>query len=99
MAKTNLTKDDILHLAKLANLQVSDEEVDKYLGQLEQTLDYVENLNELDTSKVDASASSTRLDNVYFTDGTENTRGLKPEEVMQNAKSKKGNAFKVTRIL
>ncbi len=99
MAKASLTKEDILHLAKLANLQISDEEVKKYLTQLEQTLQYVENLSELDTSKVKASASSTVLENIFFTDGTKNTRGLSPEEVIQNAKSKKGNAFKVTRIL
>lgn len=99
MAKASLTKEDILHLAKLANLQITDAEVEKYLNQLEQTLDYVENLSELDTSKVDASASSSVLENIFFTDGTENTRGLSQEEVMQNAHSKKGNAFKVTRIL
>ena len=99
MAITALTKDDILHLAKLANLQVSDAEVEKYLSQLEQTLEYVENLSELDTSKVNASASSTQLDNVYFADGMENTRGLNQNQVMSNTKSKKDHKFKVTRIL
>lgn len=97
--KSLLTKDDVLHLAKLANLQVSDEEVNKYLNQLEQTLEYAANLSELDTSKVDASASSTQLDNVYFEDGTKNERGLTPEEATKNSKNKKGNLFKVTRIL
>ncbi len=99
MAKASLSKEDILHLAKLANLQITDAEVDKYLNQLEQTLDYVDNMSELDTSKVDAAASSSQLDNVFFTDGTTNSRGLSTAEVLANSKSKKGTAFKVTRIL
>lgn len=96
---SSLSKDNILHLAKLANLSISEQEIQKYQTQLDQTLNYVANLSELDTTTVDASTSSSQLDNVYFEDGTENTRGLQPEEVMANTTSKKGNAFKVTRIL
>lgn len=96
---SSLSKDNILHLAKLANLSISGEEVQKYQSQFEQTIEYVDNLSELDTTSVEASASSTRLDNVYFDDGTENRRGLSPEQAMANTTSKKGNAFKVSRIL
>jgi aspartyl-tRNA(Asn)/glutamyl-tRNA(Gln) amidotransferase subunit C len=76
MSKTGLKKKDILHLAKLANLQLSDEEVDKYLNQLEQTLEYVENLKELDTKNVIPTSHATQVENVYFEDGTKNERAL-----------------------
>lgn len=94
-----LEKKDILHLAKLANLSTTDEEVEKYLSQLEQTLSYVENMQELDTSSIDGTAHSTQFDNTYFEDGTPNTRGLSPEQALSNTSQKKGSLFKVGRIL
>lgn len=89
MPRKQLTRADILHLAKLANLQVTDEEIDKYLSQLEETIDYVENLNELNTSGVEPTSHATKLENVYFTDGTPNTRGLDFSKI----------TFKVSRVL
>jgi aspartyl-tRNA(Asn)/glutamyl-tRNA(Gln) amidotransferase subunit C len=89
MSKTGLEKKDILHLAKLANLQLSDAEVDKYLNQLEQTLEYVENLKELDTKDVMPTSHATQVENVYFEDGTKNERALHYEN----------KKYKVKRIL
>lgn len=87
--KTLLTREDVLHLGKLANLQLNDEEVTKYLDQLEQTLEYVDNLKEIDTKGVEITSHATKVENVYFEDGTTNTRGL------DFTKTK----FKVSRIL
>ena len=76
MSKSGLAKKDILHLAKLANLQLTEAEVEKYLNQLEQTLEYVENMKELDTKNVEPTSHATKVENVYFEDGTKNTRAL-----------------------
>jgi aspartyl-tRNA(Asn)/glutamyl-tRNA(Gln) amidotransferase subunit C len=100
MAKnTVLSKEEILHLAKLANLSLSDEEIEKYSKQLTETIAYAENLSELDTSKVKPTSSSAHLENIYFEDGTKNTRGLSAEEAVANAKEKKDKYFKVGRIM
>lgn len=100
MATNNLlTKDEILHLAKLANLTLTDAEIEKYSKQLTETIDYAKNLEELDTSKVKPTASSAQLENVYFEDGTKNTRGLSAEDAIKNAKEKKDKYFKVGRIM
>lgn len=100
MAKnTELTKEEILHLAKLANLSLTDTEIEKFSKQLTETIDYVKNLDELDTSKVVASASPSQLHNVYFEDGTKDSRGLDAEEAVANAKDKKDKYFKVNRIM
>jgi aspartyl-tRNA(Asn)/glutamyl-tRNA(Gln) amidotransferase subunit C len=69
MAKKILSTDDVLHLARLANLQLTEKQVEKLKQQLSETLDYVENLSQLDTSKVEATAQTTNLINVEFTDG------------------------------
>lgn len=100
MSNTNLTKEDILRIAKLANLQVTDEaEIKKYSEQLSETIHYVENLNELDTSNTKPSSHSTDLNNVFFEDGTPNQRGLTQEQATQNAQQHKNGRFIVPRIM
>jgi len=48
-----ISKDDVLKVAALANLELSDSEVDTYRGHLDDILTYIEKLNELDTSGVE----------------------------------------------
>lgn len=100
MSKTvGLTKNDVLHIAKLANLQIQDTTVEMYRTQLEETINYVENLDELDTADVEPTSHSTRLSNIYFDDGTENTRQFSQKEALSNAKSTKKQMFVVKRIM
>ena len=95
----SLTREEIVHLAKLANLNLTDEEIEKFSKQLSETVQYVENLDELDTSKVNPTASTTKLRDVFFEDGMPSTRTFTPEEATKNAKNKKNNLFVVKRIL
>jgi aspartyl-tRNA(Asn)/glutamyl-tRNA(Gln) amidotransferase subunit C len=100
MAKTSeLTRKDILHIAELANLTVSDAEVEKYMNQLSETIKYVENLDELDTSNVEPTSHSTNVTNVYFEDGAKNERLFSQEEALKNGKNKKNGQFVVKRIM
>ena len=66
MAK--LTKKDVLHLAKLANLKLSQEEVERFLPQLSEILEHVIELNKVDTTGVDPTSQTTGLTNVYRAD-------------------------------
>ncbi len=97
--KAELTKKDILHIAKLANLTVSDEEVEKYMNQLSETIKYVENLDELDTANVEPTSHSTNVTNVYFEDGTANTRQFSQKEAVKYGKNIKKGQFVVKRIM
>lgn len=100
MKKTDLTKEQILHLAKLAALTISDEEVDQLKGQLDDTISYVENLNELDTEKTAPTNHTTNSVNISFEDGTPSTRTLDVKDVFANAPSKPvGDKFRVPKIL
>ncbi|HRN70236.1 MAG TPA: Asp-tRNA(Asn)/Glu-tRNA(Gln) amidotransferase subunit GatC [Candidatus Woesebacteria bacterium] len=96
---TDLTKADILHIAKLANLSLTDIEVEKYIIQLTETIHYVENLDQLDTNDVEPTSHSTNVSNVFFEDGTKNERGFTQEEALQNAKNTKNGQFVVKRIM
>jgi len=51
-----ISKEDVLKVAALANLELSDAEVDSYRGHLDDILTYIEKLNEVDTSNVEPLA-------------------------------------------
>jgi aspartyl-tRNA(Asn)/glutamyl-tRNA(Gln) amidotransferase subunit C len=51
-----ITRDDVLHVAELAHLELSEAEVEMYRGQLDSILTYIEKLNQLDTSEVEPLA-------------------------------------------
>lgn len=91
-----LTKDQVKHVAKLANLPLSDQEEEKYAQQLSKILEYVEQLNAVDTSNVEPTHSVTGLSNVMRADETEPS--LSQEEALQNAKNKENGFFKVKAI-
>ena len=63
-----ISKEDVLRVAELAHLELSEPEIEKYRAQLDSILEYIGKLNELDTSQVEpmaqvlAPASSTEAD-------------------------------------
>lgn len=89
-----LTKDQVKHVAKLANLPLTAEEEEKYSGQLSKILDYVDQLNRVDTSNVEPTFNVTGQSNVMREDET--TASLSQEETLLNA-PKKQNGFFVTK--
>lgn len=99
MAKNVLSKEKILHLAHLARLTLSDEEINKYQKQFGETIDYIKNLDELDTANVKPTNSVVDLKNVTYKDGTASKNGLTVKEATQNAKKVKENEFFVDRIM
>ncbi len=97
--KVDLTKDDVLHIAKLANLQIDDASIEKFRKQLTETLKYIENLGELDTKDIPPTSHSTNQTNIYFEDGSENKRLFTQEEALKNGKNIKKGMFMVPRIM
>lgn len=99
MSKKKLSKKDVDHLATLSALELSDEEEKKYQGQLGETIDYVKNLEKLDTKGVEPTSHTVDTSNVSFKDGGENTRGLTQEEALQNAESTRDGNFATKRVI
>lgn len=97
--KGKLTADEVKHIARLAKLSLTQEEVLKYEKQLDETLDYVENLKKLDTERVTTTSHTVNSANVFFEDGEKNTRGFSPDLTLSNAKNKKNGFFVVKRIM
>lgn len=66
MAK--LSEDQVKHVAKLANLPVTKEEIKQYSHQLSDVLSYIEQLDQVDTSKVEPTFNVSGQINVYHQD-------------------------------
>lgn len=64
MTTTTITRDDVLHLAQLSNLQLSDAEITSLQADLSNILGYINQLSELDTSGVEPTYQVTDLENV-----------------------------------
>jgi aspartyl-tRNA(Asn)/glutamyl-tRNA(Gln) amidotransferase subunit C len=88
MAK--ISRDDVLHLAQLSNLELSEEEINNLVNDISNILGYVEQLNELDIENVEPTYQVTGLSNVWREDEIINY-GVTREELL--ARSKKQNDF------
>ena len=88
---------DVEHVAKLARLELSEQEKQKFTNQLANILGYIEKLSEIDTQKVEPMMHSVSDENVIRQDITMlSTPHL---EIMQNAPEKEGNFFKVKKVI
>lgn len=84
---------NIAHVAKLANLQISSDEEQKFEMQLSTVLDYIARLNEIDTTNVEETSQVTGLENITRKD--EARKSLSQKEALSQAKSTHNGFFAV----
>jgi aspartyl-tRNA(Asn)/glutamyl-tRNA(Gln) amidotransferase subunit C len=96
-AEAKLTMDQVRHVAKLARLALSEEELQRLTPQLESILEYVAKISEVDVSGVEPMAHALPLANVLREDQVE--APLPIEKVLQNAPETDGRFFKVPKVL
>ena len=94
-----LSKDQIQHIANLARLNLSEEELETYGGQLTEVLDYIEQLREVDTTGVEPMAHVSGEKNVLREDEIREWDGQEKEEALNQAPEVEGREVKVRRIL
>jgi aspartyl-tRNA(Asn)/glutamyl-tRNA(Gln) amidotransferase subunit C len=92
-----LTRDDVAHVAHLARLEITDEELDVYTEQLAAVLDHAADVAALDTSGVPPTAHPLPIVNVLREDVVEPS--LDRDEVLSQAPAVEDGRFKVPRIL
>ena len=96
MAK--LTRDDVLKLAQLARISLSDEEVEEFSEELSAILQYVEQLSSVDVSGLEPTNQVTGLTNVMRKDEVKDY-GYKPQDLLQNVPKTQDNMLKVKRMI
>lgn len=91
----SLTKDQVKKVAKLANLPLSSEEEEKYTTQLSKILEYIEQLNKVNTENIEPTFNVSGKSNIESKDEVRDC-ALPQDEVLANA-SKKQDGFFVTK--
>jgi aspartyl-tRNA(Asn)/glutamyl-tRNA(Gln) amidotransferase subunit C len=92
-----ITKQEVEHVAKLARLELSEQEKEKLTDQLSNILTYVETLNSLDTKGVEPTSHVLDLKNVMRDDVA--VPGLTQEQALANAPDKAVGHYKVPKII
>lgn len=95
---TQISRDDVLHLAQLSSLQLSDDEVANLQTDIGNILNYVEQLKELDTEGVEPTYQVTDLSNVWRND-TVIDYGISREVLLSLAPAHSSNQVKVPKVL
>lgn len=95
---TQISRDDVLKLASLSSLQLSDEEVEGLQTDLAAILKYVEQLDELDTQGVIPAYQVTGLNNVLREDEVK-TDGITRESLLRLAPDATDTQIKVPKVL
>ena len=95
---SKLSRDDVLKLAALSKLRLSDSEVEMLREQLSEILNYVEMLDKIDISGVEPTYQVTGLKNIARSDQQKNY-GYPIDELLKNAPAVQDGQFKVRRVL
>jgi aspartyl-tRNA(Asn)/glutamyl-tRNA(Gln) amidotransferase subunit C len=92
-----ITPQEVTHVANLARLHMSQEEVEEMTRQLDDILTYVAKLNELDTEGVVPTTHTISIVNAFRED--EVKPSLEREETLANAPRQNGEFFVVPRVI
>jgi len=88
-----ITREQAVHVAHLARLALTEEELERLGGQLDAILDAVSKVSELDLSDVPPTSHPLEVVNVW--EGDEPRPCLSVEEALANAPEREGDFFKV----
>ena len=87
-----ITRDEVLHVARLARLELTDEEVERFAGQLSAILDAVSKVSELDLADVPPTSHPLEIENAWAEDEPHECLSL--EDVFANAPDRDGDLFR-----
>ena len=96
---SKLTKKDVEHVARLSNLKLTPQETEKYLKQLSEVINYVEELNEVDTSQTEPTSQTTGLEDRLRLDEVKAERTLTKDEALSGTDKTHNGYFVVPAIL
>lgn len=93
-----ISKEDVFQLARLAQIQLADEEVLQLQNDLSNILEYINKLMELDTSEVEPTYQVTELENIFRED-TVQASSVSREKLIALAPDKAEHQIKVPKVL
>ena len=95
---STITNDDVRHLAHLSSLQMSDAEVESLRADIEKIINYINQLDELDTDDVEPTYQVTGLQNVWRDDEIIDS-SVSRQQLLALAAEQSDNCVKVPKVL
>ena len=92
-----VSKEEILHIANLANLTLEENEVQQYLDNLQEILDFANIVNNANVDNLDITIGANEAKNVFRKDEVELFEDNK--SLLENAPSKEQNMFKIPKVI
>ena len=93
-----IKREDILHLAKLSNFSMSDSEIESIGTDLENIINYISELNELDTEGVEPTYQVFEMENIWRNDDIKEQEATR-DELLALTKEEQDHQIKVPKVL
>ena len=92
-----ITKEDVVHVANLARLELSEDAIEKFTGQIGEILDHVDSLNRVDTQGISATSHAISQTNAFREDDL--SAPVDRDLCMANAPECQEGSFVVPKII
>jgi len=92
-----VTREELLHIAKLADLELDDKEIDNYLANLEEILNFANIVNNAPVEGLDITIGANEAKNVFRKDEVKIFKDN--ESLLENAPDKAQNMFKIPKVI
>ena len=92
-----ISKEELLHIAKLSDLEIKENEIEEYLKNLEDILNYTETIDKIDVSKLDETIGAIEDYNVFRKDEVKQFDNI--DQMMENGPEVDRNMFKIPKVL
>ena len=92
-----ISKEEILHIANLADLNIKEEEIEQYANNLQDILNFVNILDNVNTDNIEESIGAVGNVNVFRKDEIKKFEDM--ELLLQNAPEKEENMFRIPKVI
>ena len=96
---TRITSDDVRKVAKLCRLEIPEDDIEKYSNQLEGILEYIAQLERIDTLNVPPTTRAVEVVNVFREDTIVSSSSDIRDKILDQAPQREGEFFRVPKIL
>ena len=94
---SNISAQDVKKVANLARLEIPEDQIETFTGQLEQILGYVEQLEKVDTTNIPPTTRAVEVVNAFREDSVSPTTVR--DEILDQAPQREGDFYRVPKIL
>lgn len=92
-----VTRQDVQKIANLARLEIHENELEKFTGQMNNILDFIAKLNELDTKNIEPTSHAVSIETPFREDKVVENKIR--EKVFEVAPDHEGNLFRVPKVI